>query len=215
MFKGIPEDAFDFFEALAANNTKGWWTENKARYEASVRGPIEALLADVAAEFGPAKIFRPYRDVRFAKDKTPYKTNIGATTTGTDGSVYYVALDASGMFAGTGYYRMARDQLERYRRAVGDERTGAELERLVLAGEKAGYEVGGEALKRTPKGFEQDHPQARLLKHKGVYLGRSFEPAAWMGTRKAIDRITKVWRDLQPVNDWFHAHVGPTTESWA
>lgn len=76
VFKGIPADAFDFFEELAADNNKAWWTENKARYESNVRGPVEALLTDVEKEFGPAKIFRPYRDTRFSKDKTPYKTNL-------------------------------------------------------------------------------------------------------------------------------------------
>src|SRR5687768_13730598 len=104
-FTGIPADAFDFFDQLAADNTKTWWTDNKARYEANVRGPVEALLAELADEFGPGKIFRPYRDVRFSKDKTPYKTNLGATTSAADGSVYYIALSPEGMFLGSGYYQ--------------------------------------------------------------------------------------------------------------
>lgn len=214
MFKGIPADAFDFFEELGADNTKTWWTANKSRYEASVRGPIEALFAEVVEEFGPAKIFRPYRDVRFSSDKTPYKTNLGATATASDGSVWYLALMPEGMFVGSGYYRMAKDQIARFRAAVADDKTGEALESLVRQATKAGYEVGGDQLKRVPPGFDRDHPRGHLLRHKGLYLGRQLEPVAWMGTRKAIEKITAIWRGIQPVNDWFHRNVGPTTTEW-
>ena len=216
MFKGIPADAFDFFEELAANNNKTWWTENKARYQDLIRGPIEALLADVETEFGPAKIFRPYRDTRFSKDKTPYKTNIGCTTRAKDGSVYYLALMPEGIYVGSGYYQMAKDQVARFRTAVVDDKKGAQLASLVAAAEKSGYEVGGEQLKRVPPGFDKDHPRERFLRHKGLYIGTQYGPAAWMGTKKAVDRITKVWRDIKPTNDWFHKHVGPSDdpEAW-
>ena len=212
MFKGIPADAFDFFEELAANNNKAWWTDNKDRYHEVIRGPIEALLADVETEFGPAKIFRPYRDTRFSKDKTPYKTNIGCTTRAKDGSVYYLALMSEGMYAGSGYYQMAKDQIARFRGAVNDDKKGTQLTALVAAAEKSGYEVGGEQLKRVPPGFDKDHPRERLLRHKGLYIGTQLEPAPWMGTKKALDRVTKVWRDIKPVNAWFHKHVGPSDD---
>jgi uncharacterized protein (TIGR02453 family) len=212
MFRGIPADAFDFFEELAAENTKAWWTANKERYQASVRGPVDALLAEVADEFGPAKVFRPYRDTRFSKDKTPYKTNIGATTRAADGSVFYLALMAEGMYVGGGYYRMAKDQIARYRVAVADDATGAELVDLLTTATRSGLEIGGEQLKRVPPGFDKDHPRGELLKHKGLYLGVQYEPAAWMGTKKAVDRITKVWRSIQPTTTWFHRHVGPSDD---
>jgi uncharacterized protein (TIGR02453 family) len=213
---GIPADAFDFFEELASDNTKTWWTANKERYERSVRGPAEALLAEIAEEFGPAKIFRPYRDVRFAKDKTPYKTNLAATTDAKDGSIYYFALSREGMYLGGGYYRMAKDQIARYRTAVADDDTGAELASLVAAAGKAGFEVRGEQLKRVPPGFDRQHPRADLLRRKGLYFGVQLSPSAWMGTRKAPERIAAIWRKLQPTNTWLHTHVGPSTDpdSW-
>jgi uncharacterized protein (TIGR02453 family) len=212
MFRGIPADAFDFFEELAAENTKAWWTENKERYQTSVRGPVDALLAEVADEFGPAKVFRPHRDTRFSKDKTPYKTNIGATTRAPDGSVFYLALMSEGMYIGGGYYRMAKDQIARYRVAVADDATGAELVDLLAAATKSGLEIGGEQLKRVPPGFDKEHPRGDLLKHKGLYLGVQLEPAAWMGTKKAVDRVTKVWRSIRPTTTWFHQHVGPSED---
>lgn len=211
MFTGIPADAFDFYEELAADNTKSWWTDNKVRYEANVRGPVEALLSALAEEFGPTpKIFRPYRDVRFSKDKTPYKTNLGATTTDGDGSVWYFALSADGLYVGGGYYRMAKDQVAAFRAAVVDEVAGPALEREVTRLEQAGFEVGGEQLKRIPPGFDKEHPRGRLLRHKGLYLGRQLEPAAWMGTKKAADRVATLWRDLRPLQTWLHTNVGPS-----
>lgn len=215
MFTGIPADAFDFFDELVSNNNKAWWTENKARYDANVKGPVEALLAEVETEFGPAKVFRPHRDVRFSKDKTPYKTNLGATTRAKDGSVYYLALMPEGMYVGGGYYQMAKDQIGRYRAAVDDAKKGPTLEALLAAATKAGLDVGGDRLVRVPPGFDKGHPRGELLKHKGLYLGRQFEPAAWMGTKKAIDRVAKVWRDLTPVTAWFHEHVGPSDDPGA
>jgi uncharacterized protein (TIGR02453 family) len=212
VFTGIPADAFDFFEELAADNTKAWWTEHKDRYEANVRGPVQALLTELEPEFGPAKIFRPYRDTRFSKDKTPYKTNLGATTRGKDGSIHYFAISPDGMYIGGGYYRMAKDQIARYRAAVADEKKGTELERLVAAAVKAGFEIGGEQLKRVPPGFDKDHPRGDLLKHKGPYLGVLHEPAAWKGTKKAAERVATTWRKIQPTTAWFHTNVGPSDD---
>jgi uncharacterized protein (TIGR02453 family) len=210
VFKGIPADAFDFFEELAADNNKAWWTENKARYESNVRGPVEALLADVEKEFGPAKIFRPYRDTRFSKDKTPYKTNLGATTTAQDGSIYYFALSPEGMYIGAGYYRMAKDQIARFRTAVADDVTGPQLVKVIDAATKKGLEIGGDQLKRVPPGFDKDHARGDLLKHKGLYLGTQHPPAAWMGTKKALDKVTSTWRLIQPTLQWLHTNVGPS-----
>ena len=73
-FTGIPVAALDFYEDLEADNSKSFWTAHKHIYEESVRTPLEALAAELEPEFGSPKLFRPYRDVRFAKDKTPYKT---------------------------------------------------------------------------------------------------------------------------------------------
>ena len=77
-FRGFPRAAIAFFEGLEADNSKAWWTEHKAEYEEAVRGPMEELIAAVDERYRPMRIFRPYRDTRFSKDKTPYKTNIAA-----------------------------------------------------------------------------------------------------------------------------------------
>ena len=85
---------FTFLRDLKANNSRDWWLANKARYEDEIRRPMEQLLEDVSAEFGEAKVFRPNRDTRFSKDKSPYKTNIAAVIHGDAGGSVYVSLGA-------------------------------------------------------------------------------------------------------------------------
>jgi len=208
-FSGWPAEAFDFFEGLEADNTKSYWTAHKDLYERAVRSPTQALLDELEREFGAGRIFRPYRDVRFSADKSPYKENIGAVSYRPAGAVFYVALSSAGLFAATGYYQPAADQLDRYRRAV-VAAAGEKLERIVADLERTGYEIGGEALKRAPRGYPADHPRARLLRHKGITVARSFASARWMGTAKAKERVAEVWRAGGPLNKWLHSHVGPS-----
>ena len=112
-FDGWPAEALDFYEGLEADNSKAYWTAHKAVYDEMVLGPMRELLEELAPEFGEPKIFRPYRDLRFSQDKTPYKTHLGAMIG--DG---YIQLSVHGLAAGSGMYQMAPDQLDRYRRAV-------------------------------------------------------------------------------------------------
>src|SRR5215213_906149 len=158
-FRGWPAEAIEFYEGLEADNSKTYWQDNKAVYEELVRGPMDELLVELAPQFGAGRIFRPYRDVRFSKDKSPYKTTIAATIE----LGGYVQLSATGLGAGCGMWHMAPDQLERYRRAVAHDRTGEELRRLKAAIESKGIDVGGhDTLKTTPKGYPKDHPRVDL-----------------------------------------------------
>ncbi len=102
-FKGWPVEALEFYEGLEADNSKVYWTDHKDTYTTAVHGPMAALLSDLAPEFGEGRVFRPYRDVRFSADKSPYKTSIAATV----GSGY-VQLSADETVAGdrTGMYRL-------------------------------------------------------------------------------------------------------------
>lgn len=211
-FTGFPADAFAFYEALLADNSKVFWHANKARYHVSVRAPMEAFLALVDDEFGPFHIFRPYVDVRFSKNKSPYKTHIGAFGESEGGAGFYVQLSASGLLVAAGYYAMASDQLDRFRRAVVDDARGAEVQSLVRAAEKAGYSMGaiGE-LKTAPRGYPKDHPRIALLRRKGLMGSRTWEPAAWMHTARAHERVVSAWRGLADLNDWLDTHVGPST----
>lgn len=211
-FRGWPDTALDFYRDLERENNRAFWAAHKEVYERDVKAPFEALSDLVAEEFGPLRVFRPHRDVRFSKDKSPYKTRCYAVTEGEGGESYYVEISAQGMVVATGYWMMANDQLERYRRAVDDEEAGPALERILagLAARKLTNEAPG--LKTAPRGYRRDHPRVELLRHKSVAVMRRYPPARWLGTPAAADRIVDVWRAAAPMNAWLAEHVGPSTE---
>ena len=211
-FHGWPDAAFDFYARLELDNSKTFWQANRAVYDDAVRAPFDALSDLVEAEYGRLRLFRPYRDVRFSKDKSPYKTAAGAVTEGADGAIYYVQVSAAGLFVGCGYYHMASDQLTRWRVAVDDDASGAEVVEHVAALRKRRLEIGAmESLKTAPRGFPRDHPRVELLRMKGLTAGRSFPVAKWMHTAGAAQRIVAVWTECDPMNQWLARHVGPST----
>jgi uncharacterized protein (TIGR02453 family) len=167
---------------------------------------MEELLRELAPEFGEGKIFRPYRDVRFSRDKSPYKTAMGATLVGGG----YVHLSAEGLGAGSGMYHMEPGQLARYRRAVADDKSGGQLEKLVAAARKKGMDVSAhDSLKTAPKGYPKDHPRIDLLRQKGLITWRSWPVGAWLGTKQAKTRVVEFLRASKPINDWLATNVGP------
>ncbi len=208
-FRGWPAEAIEFFEGLEADNSRTYWQAHKHVYEEAVRAPMDELLAELAPDFGEGKVFRPYRDVRFSSDKSPYKTRIYAAMAGGG----YVQLSADGLGVARGYYMLAPDQLERYRRAVADEGPGAELVRIAAEIEGAGVEVIGHgSLKTVPRGYPKDHPRADLLRHKGLTTWKHWPPARWLGTKAAKDRVVTVLRTSEPLQKWLDTHVGPSEQ---
>ncbi|MGI9252936.1 MAG: DUF2461 domain-containing protein, partial [Thermomicrobiales bacterium] len=195
-FTGFPPEALDFYTGLLADNSKRYWEANKPIYESKVRGPMLALIETLDEEYRPFRIFRPYRDVRFARDKTPYKTQIGAYSEGQGGCDYYVAVSADGLFVACGYHHPAPDQLARYREAVAGE-DGARLPGLISDAQAAELTVEGgmeAALKRVPRGYPADHPRADLLKLKGLIASRDFGAPKWLSTPETSARVQLVWR---------------------
>lgn len=204
-FQGIPVAALDFYEDLEADNTKAFWTAHKHVYEESVRGPLEALITALAPEFGTAKYFRPYRDVRFAKDKTPYKTHQGVWF---GESAVYLQISAAGLYLAGGYWDTSSGQVERLRRAVADDVAGAELERALAKVTKAGFALGAAQLTRVPAGYPKDHPRAELLRHKSLTAHRDLGCPAWLSSPQAHKEVTAAWRSLAPLTAWLDTHVG-------
>lgn len=206
-FSGWPEEALEFYEGLEADNSKTYWTGQKAVYEDKILGPMTELLEELGPEFGEVKIFRPYRDVRFSKDKSPYKTQMGAML----GSGY-VQFSAQGLAAGHGMYGMAPDQLARYREAVASERTGTDLERVIAAVERHGYGVHGrDVLKSAPRGYPADHPRIGLLRYKGIVAWQQWPVEPWLETAAAKEHIATFLRAARPLGTWLNANVGPST----
>jgi uncharacterized protein (DUF2461 family) len=174
-FDGFPEAALDFYDDLETDNTKSFWTAHKDVYETAVKAPMVALLAALEPEFGPGKVFRPYRDVRYAKDKTPYKTHQGGFVTA---------------------------RLGRFRDSVADDRRGRQLEAILGDLVDAGWVLGGDRLKTTPRGYDPKHPRIALLRHKTLTVSKSygFEPV--IHTPELLDLVVADWKAGWPLIDW-------------
>jgi uncharacterized protein (TIGR02453 family) len=211
-FRGWPTEALDFYVGLEAENSRQYWLAHKSIYDESVKAPFLELSDAIEREFGPLRVFRPNRDIRFSKDKSPYKIAAAAATEGEGGAAYYVQISGGGLYVGSGYYHLMPDQLERYRLAVADARTGPKLATAVAAVRKQRYNVDSrDALSRAPRGYPQDHPRIDLLRNKGMHAGKEFGAPGWLQTKGAFDRIVKTWRDAAPINRWLDKHVGPST----
>lgn len=203
-FKGWPVEAVEFFEGLEADNTKIYWQAHRSTYDDKVLAPMQALMEELSAEFGPGRIYRPYRDVRFSKDKRPYKTNIAASN---DGG--YISLSAEGLGIGTGLYAPDAATLERYRARVADDGAGTELVKIISGLTRKGMEVGAhETLKTAPRGYPKDHPRIDLLRQKGVTVWKQWEVGAWLGTAAARKRIVETLRGAEPLRQWLAENVG-------
>jgi uncharacterized protein (TIGR02453 family) len=202
-FSGWPTVALEFYEGLEADNSKAYWTSHKAVYQEQVLRPMEELLEDLVPEFGSSKIFRPYRDVRFSNDKTPYKTHIGATVGGTG----YVQFSADGMSAGTGMWHLEPDELIKYRAAVAGP-DGAELAAIVAGLERAGVEIHGHgSLKSAPRGYSADHPRIGLLRHKGLTTWRHWNPSPALSTPTVAGNVIDLFRTSAAFCDWLNSHI--------
>ncbi|MGH3332643.1 MAG: DUF2461 domain-containing protein [Nocardioidaceae bacterium] len=207
-FTGFPVAALDFYDDLETDNTKSFWAAHKDVYEAAVRAPMVALTAALEEEFGSAKVFRPYRDVRFAKDKTPYKTNQGAFVARGPATGWYVEVAAPGVRVGVGFYEASSPRLARIRDAIADDRRGSELEGIIATLQEEGWTLGGDKLKTSPRGYDADHPRIELLRHRSMTLGKSygFEPV--IHTADLLDKVREDWRDATPFVEWVSDHAG-------
>jgi uncharacterized protein (TIGR02453 family) len=206
-FTGFPKEALDFYDDLELDNTKSFWAAHKDVYDTCVKAPMVALTSALEDEFGPAKVFRPYRDVRFAKDKTPYKTAQGAFVAAGPSTGWYVQISSPGVRVGVGFYEAAADRLARVREAVANDRTGPELEKILAGLAKKGWELGGEKLKTTPKGYDANHPRIDLLRHKSMTLGKSYGFDEVIHTPKLLTKVRSDWRAARPFVAWVCANA--------
>lgn len=210
-FRGFPVGVIEFYERLEADNSKAFWEANKHLHRDVVK-VAAAELCDELADYGPFHLFRPHNDLRFSKNKPPYKSHQGMYGESEGGAGHYIQISARGLMCGTGYYRMAKDQLDRFRRAVDAQATGAELADIVAELRARKFEIGAiDELKTAPRGYPKDHPRIELIRRKGLMMSRDFGAPKWLHTAKAAQRIRDVWRAAEPMNAWLDSHVGPST----
>jgi uncharacterized protein (TIGR02453 family) len=223
-FAGFADAEGKFFETLAKNNERDWFLAHKSEFETGWSEPMKALLTDLRAaidaayphtDLGEPKVFRIFRDVRFAKDKSPYKAHIGGyiplvrrvkTTTDLP-MACYVHVGAGETFAAAGHYMMEKESLERFRKAVDDDRRGQALVKILAALAKKGFAAEShDRSKRVPKGFPPDHPRAELLTYKGLTVGFPPIPKGLLISAKLVKWLAGACKTSAPLVEWL-AHV--------
>jgi uncharacterized protein (TIGR02453 family) len=209
-FTGFPESATDFYAQLELDNTREFWQAHQETYQEQVRAPMEALLAELADDFGTAKIFRPHRDVRFSADKSPYKTHQGGYVQVAEATGWYAEVSADGFRVGGGCYRMEPAALTAYRQAVADDRRGAALERIVADLRAGGWEVSGDRLKTAPRGFDREHPRIELLRHRSPAVMRWITDLEVVTSPALVAQVRLDWGEARPLVQWLAGVTGPT-----
>jgi uncharacterized protein (TIGR02453 family) len=212
-FQGFGPEVFEWFDGLERENSKAYFTATRDRYEADVRGGLEAMLDELAADFGgEARVFRQQRDLRFTPDKTPYKDRTYGVIHGVPGANagLYAQISSRGLYAGTGYHQMARDQLERFRAGVADDVAGPRLEAAAAAAQDAGLELAGQSLRTAPRGYPREHPRIELLRRKALIAGRALGGTGGIARETALEHVAGAWRAAQPLTAWLDERVGPS-----
>lgn len=220
IFSGFTKETVRFFTALRKNNNKEWFDRNREIYDRHVMGPAKLFVTAmgktlkkiaphiVAVPKVNKSIFRINRDTRFSLDPTPYKTNLGiyfwdGNRSRLESSGYYFHLEPPDLWLGVGMYMIPDPLLGRYRKAIVDPKRGVEIAKITAAiSTMAGFSLGGEHYKRVPAGFDPAHPNAALLKHKGLYA--SFEakiPAEFFSAR-LVDYCFERYEPLAPLHRW-------------
>ncbi len=218
-FEGFGDKDGKFFKALAKNNDRVWFLAHKAEFEERWNGPMKALLSDVReaidrayahCELDEPKVFRIFRDVRFSKDKSPYKTHIGGfipvkrkeKVTEVPMALYF-HVGAKETFGAAGHYMMSPPSLDRFRVAVAEDKRGKELEKILAALQKKGFSTEShETLKRVPKGFDPDHPRAALLKRKGLVVTFPKVPTGLLTTPKLTKWLATQCKATVALVEW-------------
>jgi uncharacterized protein (TIGR02453 family) len=200
-FAGFPPEAFTFFANLAKNNNRDWFQAHKDVYERACREPMKALMAAVDPPLGAGWMSRINNDMRFNKDRAPYKTRIDAGVKG-----HYLSLGAHGMYVGNGIYKPEPAMLRQLREAMAADVSGRKLHAIVTALRRKGYTVAThETSGRPPRGYDADHPRIEFLKMKDIHAGKTLEPTL-LSSATALSHVKKIIADLKPFTDWLRTY---------
>ena len=197
-FEGFGPGFVEFYLELEDNNTREWFKANKPRYTEQVRAPLEALAETITPKYGTPKIFRPYRDTRFANDKTPIKET-ASMWVDFGGAGYYVQFSADGMLLGAGAYQPDKVILRRFRELVTTPAGEAKVRKLIASVEKKGPHLNTDwRLATVPRGYKKDHPAADLLALTSLVVTSHRAPGTWLSTRECLTAVTGGWDAMKP-----------------
>lgn len=218
-FQGFPKETFSFLSDLSSNNRKAWFDANKDRFRRVVEQPVQDFVSVMCARLThafrdithwDAKIFRINRDIRFSKDKTPYKTHIGIrfnedASKNCAAPFFYVQLEAERLLFATGQKEFEGEALDRYRTAVMDARTGQALAALVNTARRSGAGLQGDQLQKIPRGYPADHERADLLRFKGLYIESSLPVTRQVCGPECVELCLEEFARGKSLYDWLKA----------
>lgn len=226
-FRGFADARGDFFLSLALHNDRDWFQSHRAEYEAGWAAPMAALLAEVRDGLrgaygrrspGEPKVFRIHRDVRFGKDKTPYKTHVAgwipletgvAPSPGATPAAMYLQVGVDERFTGSGCWSLEPDALKRFRAALLDPRRGAALARTLGRLTADGFSLScAGSLVRVPAGVDPDHPRAALLRMKGLVVDPGDVPERLLTRPDLSGWLVEKARAAAPVVTWLADNAG-------
>ncbi len=221
-FKGFSRETFDFLNGLARNNSKEWFDKHRADYDEHYVAPAKLFVSAIGPKLKAisktvsvepkvnGSIFRINRDVRFSKDKSPYKTNLDfwfweGEHRGWDSPGFFLRLQPTTWIAGAGMHAFSAPQLAKYRAAVVDAKTGVELEAKIKS--LGPLVLGGAGRKKIPRGFDADHSRAHLLLHDGLHAFHEGPLPKSVHTEKFVDECLNIFRAAAPISRWLMKHV--------
>ena len=217
----FPQSPIKFLTALSKNNKKDWFEKNRVRYDFELLQPAIQFVIDLGEELAKLSpniiaipkvdksIFRLHRDVRFSKDKSPYKTNLGLYFWEGKGkkmecSGLYFHIEPKLFFLGAGMYMFTSDQLKKYREAVSNPAKGKELSEIskkLLKNKK--FQLGGKTYKKIPRGFDVDYAYNDLLLHSGFYIYYENKDFSELTKKDPVIFSYKIFKEMHPLHKWF------------
>ena len=220
VFSGFNRETVRFFNGLRRNNDRDWFAKHRETYDKHVMEPAKAFVVAMGERLRTAvprivavplinkSIFRINRDTRFSLDPSPYKTNLGlylweSGRPRMESSGFYFHLEPPDLILGGGMYMFPDYLVPRYRRAVVDPKHGKELAKiLAVLAKRKDLEPGGKHYKRVPAGYDPDHPNAELLKHKGLYVGYETKIPEELYSARLVDYCFERYEPLVPLHRW-------------
>ncbi len=221
----FPQSTIKFLTALSKNNNKEWFEKNRSRFDFEFLQPAVQFVIDMGEKLTiispdiyaipkiDKSIFRLHRDVRFSKNKAPFKTNLGLYFWEGSGkkmecSGFYFHIEPKLFFLGAGMYMFTKDQLKKYREVVSDPVNGKQLNDIIAKLlKKKNFKLGGKTYKKTPRGFDAEYKYSNLLLHSGLYVSYECKSFNELTSKNVVDFTFRIFKELSPIHNWLLKHV--------
>lgn len=221
----FPQNAVSFLKKLSKNNSREWFEQNRDLYNSDFLEPAINFVVEMGENLFTIapninvvpkidkSIFRIHRDVRFSKNKEPYKTNMGlyfweGPGKKMEGSGYYFHLEPKGFGAGAGMYMFSKEHMKKFRDVIANSDKGKELDDIVKKITRGGkYEVGGKKFKKTPRGYDPNSKYAEYFLYEGIYSWYDGKDFSEIKSGKVVDVIFKKFKEMSALQNWLVKNI--------